>query len=628
MPWRREFKLAGWRIKRNKPDNLRQSAPGLRRIWPHFKPYVGKHKALAGGSFAALFAEVGFRLLEPWPLAFILDRVIVTDASGGGSGIGFIDAMSPMNLLTFCAIAVVVVISMRALCAYISTIGFAIIGNRVLAEVRGDLYKHLQKLSLSFHTKARGGDLTVRMITDVGQMRDAVVTSLMPFLGNFLVLFGMLAVMFILNWQLAMIAVVILPLFYLSTVRLSKQIVGVSRRTKKRQGDMAATAAEAIGAIKLVQALSLEGRFNDAFGGQNQKSMTEDVQAKRLATRMERTADVLIAVSTALVLFFGARLVISGGLSPGDLVVFITYLKNAFRPVKDFAKYTGRIAKATAAGERIVDILEREPDIKDSPDARPAPALEGSVRFENVDFSYEPGQKVLSRMDFEVEPGERVALVGPSGNGKSTMTNLLLRLYDPDSGRVVVDGKDVREYTIESLRTQASVVLQDSLLFAASIRENIANGSAEEPTEEEIVAAAKLANIHEFIESLPEGYDTVLSERGASLSGGQRQRISIARAAVREAPILILDEPTVGLDEENEKAVVEALENLAVGRTTFLVSHDLGLASRSDRVMYIGGGSILESGSHEELMREGGRYAKLYRLQRAEEKGGSRAFTG
>ncbi|MDQ3509441.1 MAG: ABC transporter ATP-binding protein/permease [Actinomycetota bacterium] len=619
--------MAGWRIKRERPENLRKSVPGLRRILPHFRPYIGKHKALAGGSFAALFAEVGFRLLEPWPLAFILDRVIVTDASGGGSGIGFIDALSPMDLLLFCAIAVVVVISMRALCAYISTIGFAIIGNRVLAEVRGDLYKHLQRLSLSFHTKARGGDLTVRMITDVGQMRDAVVTSLMPFLGNFLVLFGMLAVMLILNWQLAMIALVILPLFYLSTVRLSKQIVGVSRRTKKRQGDMAATAAEAIGAIKLVQALSLEGRFNDAFGGQNQKSMTEDVQAKRLATRMERTADVLIAVSTALVLFFGARLVLSGGLSPGDLVVFITYLKNAFRPIKDFAKYTGRIAKATAAGERIVDILERESDIKDSPDAKPAPALDGSVRFENVHFSYEPDQKVLSGMDFEVGAGERVALVGPSGNGKSTLTNLLLRLYDPGEGRVLVDGKDIREYTLESLRTQASVVLQDSLLFAASIRENIAYG-AEAPTDEEIEAAAKLANIHEYIESLPEGYDTVLSERGASLSGGQRQRISIARAAVREAPILILDEPTVGLDEENEKAVVEALENLAVGRTTFLVSHDLGLASRSDRVMYIGGGGVLESGSHAELMREGGRYAKLYRLQRAEEKGGSRAVVG
>lgn len=619
--------MAGWRIKRKRPDGLRKSVPGLRRILPHFKPYVGKHKALAGGSFAVLFGEVAFRLLEPWPLKFILDRVIVTDSSGGESGIGFIDAMSPMNLLTFCAVAVVVIIGLRALCTYISTIGFALIGNKVLTEVRGDLYNHLQRLSLSFHTKARGGDLTVRMITDVGQMRDAVVTALMPFLGNILVLVGMLAVMFVLNWQLALIALVTLPLFYLSTVRLSKRIVGVSRDVRKRQGAMAATAAESIGAIKLVQALSLEDRFNESFGGQNQKSMTEGVKAKRLATRMERTADILIAVSLALVLYFGARLVLSGGLTPGDLVVFVTYMKNAFRPVKDFAKYTGRIAKATAAGERIVDILEKEPEIKDSPDAKPAPPFEGSVRFENVDFSYEPGQKVLEGLDFEVEPACRVALVGPSGNGKSTITNLLLRLYDPDSGRVLVDGKDIREYTLESLRTQTSVVLQDSLLFAATIRENIAYG-AEDPTEEEIVQAAKLANIHEYIESLPEGYDTVLSERGASLSGGQRQRIAIARAAIRRSPILILDEPTVGLDEENERAVVEALENLAAGRTTFLVSHDLDLASRSDRVMYIEGGRVLESGTHAELVRAGGKYAKLYSLQRAEEGVESGAFTG
>ncbi|MGH3089944.1 MAG: ABC transporter ATP-binding protein [Rubrobacteraceae bacterium] len=602
---------------KKRPDNLRQSLPGLKRILPHFMPYVRKERTLVGGSFFVLFLEVGLRLLEPWPLAFVLDRVVVTEGAKGEIGIGFLDAMSAMDLLLFCAIMVVVVIGLRALCTYASTIGFALVGNRVLTQVRGDLYKHLQRLSLSFHTKARGGDLTVRMITDVGQMRDAVVTALMPFLGNILVLVGMILVMFIMNWQLALIALATLPLFGLSTVTLSKRITNVSRKIRKRQGAMASTAAESIGAIKLVQALSLEDTFNESFGGQNQKSMTEGVQAKRLATRLERTADVLIAVSTALVLYFGARLVLSGGLSPGDLVVFATYLKNAFRPVRDFAKYTGRIAKATAAGERIVDILEQEPEIRDLPGAEKAPAFEGSIRFEGVDFGYEPGQEVLRNADFEVEAGRRIALVGPSGNGKSTIANLLLRLYDPNEGKVLVDGRDIREYTLESLRTQTAVVMQDSLLFAVSIRENIAYGAAD-ATEEEIVEAAKLANIHEFIESLPEGYDTVLSERGASLSGGQRQRIAIARAAVREAPILILDEPTTGLDEENERAVVEALEKLAEGRTTFLVTHNLALASRSDEVFYIGGGRVMERGSHEELIGEGGLYAKLYRLQQTD----------
>jgi ATP-binding cassette subfamily B protein len=398
-------------------------------------------------------------------------------------------------------------------------------------------------------------------------------------------------------------------------VRLSRNITAVSRDQRKREGAMASTASESIGAIKIVQALSLEDVFSRSFSGQNAKSLKEGVRAKRLAARLERSADLLIAVSTALVLWLGARLVISGSLTTGELVVFITYLKNAFKPVRDFAKYTGRLARATAAGERVIDVLEEEPEIRDLPDARPAPPFRGRVRFEEVAFDYEPGSRALDGMDFEVEPGGRVALVGPSGNGKSTIANLLLRLYDPQEGRVMVDGRDVREYTLESLRSQVSVVLQDSFLFAASVRENIVFGAGREVSDEEIEAAARLANAHAFICAMPEGYDTVLSERGSSLSGGQRQRIAIARAAIREAPILVLDEPTTGLDEENEQQVNDALEKLSEGRTTFVITHDLRFAARSDEVLYIENGRVAERGPHAGLLRAGGRYAALYRLQ-------------
>jgi ATP-binding cassette subfamily B protein len=300
-------------------------------------------------------------------------------------------------------------------------------------------------------------------------------------------------------------------------------------------------------------------------------------------------------------------------ITPGDLIVFLAYLKNAFKPIQDFAKYTGRLAKATAAGERVIEILDRIPEVRDLPGAIAAARFHGDVSFSRVSFAYEPGHPVFDNVNLEVRAGQTVAIVGASGNGKSTLVSLLLRLYDPEQGRVLIDGRDIREFTLESLRAQISVVLQDTLLFAASVRENIGNGYAA-ATDEDVEWAARVANAHDFIVRLPQGYDTIQGERGVTLSAGQRQRIAIARAAIRRSPILILDEPTTGLDEENERAVIEALERLAHGRTTFLVTHNLKHAARTHLIVVLENGRVVETGAPRELVARGGRYATLSRL--------------
>jgi len=446
-----------------------------------------------------------------------------------------------------------------------------------------------------------------------------VVTAFLPLLASGLTFVGMAAVMLWLNAPLALLAFATGPLFLLSMVRLSRRIRDNARRQRQQQGAMAATAAESIGAVKVIHALSLEGTFAQAFTKQSRKNLATGAAATRLEAALERTVDLLIAVATALVLWSGARFVLRGAMTLGDLVIFLAYLRTAFRPAKDFAKYTGRLAKASAAGERVVDLLDRTPDVRDLPGAVPAPPLRGHVRFEGVSFAYDPGHAALEAIDCTVEPGQHVALVGPSGSGKSTFASLILRLYDPTAGRVLIDGRDLREYTLASLRTQISVVLQDSILFVGTIRDNIAQGAiaqdAPGASPEAIEAAARLANAHGFIMSQPQGYDTVVGERGVTLSNGQRQRIAIARAAIRHAPLLLLDEPTTGLDGENERAVLEALERLTEGRTTFLITHDLQLTTRANLILYLEAGRVRERGTHAELLRAEGPYANLYRLR-------------
>jgi ATP-binding cassette, subfamily B, bacterial len=599
-----------------RPLSFSEALPAIGRVSRHFMPHLAAHRRLVIGSMIALFGGVLFRLLEPWPLKYVFDRLFRAEGQRF-TGLPLIDRLDAVTLLAAAAISIVLIALLRALADYWNSIGFALIGNRVLTEIRSKLYQHLQCLSLSFHSQARGGDLLVRVIGDVNMLKEIAVTAILPLLANVLVLVGMLGLMLWLNWRLALLGLAILPLSFLFTLRASRRIHKVARDQRKREGAMAATAAESIGGIKVVQTLSLENAFSQSFSKQNKKSLMEGVQGSRLSAALERRVDVLIAIATALVVWQGAWLVMSRSMTPGDLIVFLTYLKRAFTPLKDFAKYTGRLAKGAAAGERVVDLLEREPEIQDLPNAIVAPPFRGTVRFEDVSFAYDSELIVFEHVEFEVPAGRHVAIAGASGVGKSTLVGLIPRLYDVTGGRVLIDGRDVREFTLASLRSQISVLLQETLLFAASIRDNIAYG-APDVDAAEVEAAARLANAHGFIEEMPEGYETIVGERGVTLSNGQRQRIAIARAAIRRSPILILDEPTTGLDEENQRDVIEALERLSQGRTTFLITHDLGTASRCHMIVLLHNRRIVERGSHEELMRAQGRYAMLFDLEASE----------
>ncbi|MEM8805621.1 MAG: ABC transporter ATP-binding protein [Cyanobacteria bacterium P01_G01_bin.38] len=603
-------------IKRNRPKNLKQAFPAMRRILQQFSPQIRKQSSLLTLAGVGLVAEVFARLLAPWPLKLIFDYILMPETQGAELDWPMLRSVSPNMLLLLLAVAVIVTAALRAVSAYVSMVGLSLAASRIITEVRAKLYAHLQRLSLSFHYQAKSGDLVTRITSDIDRLRDVTVTATLPLIINTLTLFSMVGVMFWLDWELALIALAVLPLFLLSSLKLTKRIQTVARQQRKRESAMAATAAEAIGAIKVVQALSLESRLEAIFASDNRQSLEDSARTQQLSAGLQRTVEILVAIATSLVLWRGVVLVQAGGATPGDLLVFITYLKTAFKPTRQLAKQMAQISKATASGERIVDLLDVMPDVRDKRGAIAAKPFQGNISFCQVHFAYGPDKIILENLSFDVKAGQRIALVGPSGGGKSTLVSLLLRLYDPLSGQVRIDGHDIRDYQLDSLRGQVSIVLQDSVLFGATIRDNIAYGTVG-ATDQEIEQAARLANAHDFILELPQGYDTQMSERGATLSGGQRQRIAIARAAVRKAPIVILDEPTVGLDNQSEHTVTEALTRLTQGSTTFLITHNLRASKDFDQIFYVASGQILERGTHSELMHQGQHYAALYQLQSA-----------
>ena len=560
------------------------------------RPWIGKQRIALLRSGGVLLVCVILQLLEPWPLKYVLDTVITPDA-----GIGVHPEpqdQGTSQALLLCACAIIALSGLRAFAEYLQTVGFAQVGNRILRDVRDHTYRHLQALSLNFHDRARNGDLTVRVTRDVSMLRDVVSTAILPLVANVLVLVGMTAVMFCLQWRLALLALSVLPLFWLTTIRLTRSIHRAASRQRRREGEMAATAAESMAAIKDIQALSLQSMFSDGFSSQNHQSQKQDVQTTRLAAKLERSVDLLLAVATALIVWYGGSLVHARQLSPGELIVFLTYLKRAFRPARDFAKFSGRLAKAAAAGERVVELLEQTPEVQDRPDAVPAPPFEGHITFDEVSFGYVAGCPVLKQVTLDISAGRRIAIVGESGVGKSTIVSLMLRLYEPREGRILIDRHDIRQFTLSTFREQIGVVLQDSIVFATTIRENISCGM--DLTDQAVEAAARLANAHDFIMTLPDGYDTIPGERGTTLSRGQRQRLAIARTAVRQSPILLLDEPTTGLDSENKRVVIDALDRLSAGRTTLLITHDPDLLCLADEVLCLGNSGLVTAANSDE----------------------------
>jgi ATP-binding cassette subfamily B protein len=599
----------------SRPKTLLECLPRSWSIGRHIAPRLKEERSRITAALAALLAGVILRTLEPWPLKFVIDLIVDDRLSGARTGsAGLAIPSDPLRLAALAAVAFVVVAAARAWTDFYQAVSFALIGNRVLTRLRNDLYRHLQRLSLAYHDRSRNGDLTVRIVSDVNMLKDVAVSAMLPLLASTLILVSMFAVMLWMHVKLALIAASVFPALWFITTRSSRQIHAAARKQRKREGALAATAAESISAVKSVQAMSLQAAFDRSFSNQSHKSQKEGVKTSRLTAGLERKVDVLIAIATALVLWQGAKYVIAGELSPGALVVFLTYLKRGFKPLQDFAKYTGRLSKATAAGERVVEILDQTPQIKDAADAIEAPPFHGQVSFENVCFSYPGPNRVLDQFTLQIPAGTRVAIVGPSGIGKSTILSLLMRLYDPDSGRISIDGHDLRHLKVDSLRSQISAVLQDCVLFAGTIADNIAV-ACPDATRDDIERVARLANADVFISQLAAGYDSDVGERGVTLSRGQRQRLAIARAALRPTPLLLLDEPTTGLDEENERSVSSALQRLMQGRTSILVTHNLRLAAEADLIVVLEEGGVAEIGTHLQLLQQRGTYSRIYTSQ-------------
>ncbi|MFV0493010.1 MAG: ABC transporter ATP-binding protein [Pseudorhodobacter sp.] len=573
-----------------RPETLQEALPGIGRVLRRFAPFMRPYHGLMLGGGAALIAATLMKLAEPWPLKFVIDRLV---PMGDGAAIG---TLSITMILALCALGLVAATGLRALCQYLATLCLALAGNRLLTDIRAELFRHLQNLPLSFHTGARTGDITMRLISDVGMLRETAVTALMPIAANLLVLAGMIGVMFWLDPLLALVALLPLPVLAVLSTHMGGRIRKVSREQRRREGVMAATAAEAFAGMRAIQALGLEDRVNARFGAANARSLREGIRGTRLSAGLERGVDLLVGLATALVLWVGALAVLDGRITPGDLLVFITYMKNTFRPVRDYAKYSARLAKASAAGERVVELLDHDPGPPDG--TCEARDISGAISVRGLHFGHSD-RAVLKDVTFDIPPGQFVALTGPSGTGKSTMASLILRLADPDQGAICLDGWDLRDFTRVSLRRQISYVPQEPLLFRMTVAENIALGAHSDVTGEEIEAAARLANAHDFIMALPDGYDTLIEERGGNFSAGQCQRLALARAALRPAPVLLLDEPTVGLDSVSEAAVQQAILRLARGRTVLMITHDLDFAARADRVLELAGGRVVADGPPE-----------------------------
>ncbi len=566
--------------------------------------------------FIAMLIETAMSIAAPWPLKIILDNVVgkhklpeylvwLRDFSFGEN---------TLALAGVAAIGSVLIAIIGAVAGYIDNYYTESVAQFVANDLRQRLYHHLHRLSLKYYDTHKIGNLLSTITADVSTIQSFASTTLLGILVDSLTIFGMVGVMLYLNFDFALVAVGVTPFLLLFVARFKTAVKKATHEVRRYQSDIVAVVQQGLESVRSVKAFGRQDMEEDRLKDASMKTVQAALNARRVKSLLSPIVSVTVSLCVAFVLWRGAGLILRDAMTIGALTVFLSYLSKFFKPVQDLAKTTNVIAQAAVALERIQMILDADTVIPQKPDACVPGRFKGEIVLEHVAFAYDPAAPVLRDINLTVKPGQRIGICGPTGGGKSTVLSLIPRYYDPTFGRILIDGIDVTDYKLDLLRAQIGFVLQETVLFAGTISDNIAYGRPE-ASREEIVEAAKLANAHDFIQQMPHGYESLVGERGLTLSGGQRQRIGIARAIVRNAPILILDEPTAALDTESEKLVMDALESLMKGRTVITIAHRLSTIRDADKIVVLKGGLIAEEGTHAELIHRNEIYAGLYRIQ-------------
>jgi ABC-type multidrug transport system fused ATPase/permease subunit len=582
----------------------------LRLVRNLIRPYLGSLSVI----LAAMVVQTAMSLAAPWPLKVILDNVVgshklpswishllMTLFKGDGK----------MSIAMGAALAGVVIASLDAVSSYIANYYTESVGQWIANDLRLRTYHHLQRLSLSYYDQQRTGALLSTITSDVQTIQSFASSSTLGILVDLFTIVGMLFIMFWLNWDFTLIALAVTPFLLLLISKFKKAVKAATHEVRKQQANIVSVVTQDLESMRVVKAFGRQEYEQQELGEVSRAVVDAALKARRVKALLSPIVTVTVSLCTAIVLWRGSALILAGTMTAGALTVFLSYLTKFFKPVKDLATMTNSIAQAAVGVDRVRAILDADNVIPESPDAiAPPTAVRGAISFDQVKFAYSPESPVLKGVSFNIEPGQLVGVVGPTGGGKSTIVSLIPRFYDTTAGKVEIDGVDVRGYQLQWLRSQIGYVLQETVLFRGTVRDNIGYGR-DGATEAEIIEAAKLANADEFIARMPHGYDTMVGERGDTLSGGQRQRIGIARALVRNNPILILDEPTAALDTESERLVIEALERLMKGRTVITIAHRLSTIRDADKIIVLDKGVVAEQGTHEQLIALGGIYAAL-----------------
>ena len=556
---------------------------------------------------------LGIGLLElakPWPLKIVVDDVL------GGRSLGWagVGTLGRPALLAVACLALVAIYGLLGVLSVTSNYATIKVGQQMVNDFRSELYAHLQRLSLAFHSRRQVGDLLYRLTSDTFAIQTLTMNGFFPVITSVVLLVGMLGVMLRLDWVLTLIALAVVPLLFGAIVMLSRRITVLATDARIKESAVWAIAQRTIGAIRVIQAFTTEEEEHRRFVATSGASLAANLRLYTSQTVYTAFVNVVVAAGTAAVLWFGVTHVLAGKLTVGEVLVFTSYLASLYAPINSLMQTYGLVQGARVGAERVFEILETAPDLRDGTRPLAREEVRGAVTFEAVRFGYDPAQRVLEGVDFHVRAGEVVAIVGATGAGKTTLVSLVPRFYDPTAGRVLFDGIDVRDFQLKALRQQVAMVLQPPLVFPTTVRDNIAYGRPD-ATASAIEGAAHVAQLDDFLERLPEGLDTVVGEAGATLSAGEQLRITIARAVLRDAPILILDEPTSALDATTEARVMQGLEALMAGRTTFVIAHRLSTVRRADVILVLDAGRIVEQGTFTELVARGGHFARLHRTQ-------------